>query len=260
MKTVVSSYNLIDLPIEEAIQRILKNGWKAIEIMCEGHGYEMLSWSRTRRRGLRSLLNEYEASIHFHAPITNFNPASADAAVRLKTDEVWGHCMELVNFFESDYILFHPGRLKDHERGLGNIQKFFQQKCCELPDKALLILENVPPYEYEIGSKSSDLLKIIDVLNKDKVKVCFDTGHAFLSSRNSFYEELLSLKPYIKVFHLNDNHGFLDEHLSIGDGEIPFDGIIQLLREDTADYIVNFEMKSLDFAKKSYLDLKSLLV
>ncbi|RHW31171.1 sugar phosphate isomerase/epimerase [Neobacillus notoginsengisoli] len=259
MKSVVSSYNLIDLQIEEAIQIILGNGWKAIEIMCEGHGYEMLSWSNEKRKNLRSLLNEYGASIHFHAPITKFNPASDDVAAGLKADEVWGQCMELVDFFESDYILFHPGRSNNHKRGLENIQKYFQQKCSDLPDQAMLILENVPPYKNEIGTNSSDLLAIIDGLDKEKVGICFDTGHAFLSNRSSFHQELLALKPYIKVFHLNDNHGLTDEHLAIGDGEIPFDPVIQLIKEENTSYFVNFEMKSLDFANKSHVDLKGLL-
>lgn len=259
MKSVVSSYNLIDLQIEEAIPTLLKNGWKAIEIMCEGHGYEMLSWSSAKRKNLRSLLNEYGASIHFHAPITNFNPASEEASVRLKTDEVWEQCMELVDYFESGYILFHPGRSKDHERGLEKIREYFRQKSSSLPGQALLILENVPPYENEIGTNSSDLLAIIDVLDKKKAGVCFDTGHAFLSSRNSFNDELLALKPYVKVFHLNDNHGFTDEHLAIGDGEIPFGQVIHMLKEETTDYFVNFEMKSLDYANKSYQELKGLL-
>ncbi|CEG25948.1 sugar phosphate isomerase/epimerase family protein [Bacillus sp. B-jedd] len=259
MKSVVSSYNLIDLQIEEAIETILQNGWKAIEVMCEGHGYEMLSWSSTKRKNLQSLLNEYGANIHFHAPITNFNPASDEASIRMKTDEVWERCMELVDYFDSGYILFHPGRSKDHERGLESIRNYFQQKSSSLPGQALLILENVPPYEGEIGTNSSDLLAIIEVLQKKNTGLCFDTGHAFLSNQNSFNQELSALKPFIKVFHLNDNHGLTDEHLALGDGEIPFDGVIQMLKEGTTDYYVNFEMKSLDFANKSHNDLKGLI-
>lgn len=259
MKSIVSSYNLIDLPIEEAIHTILKNGWKAIEVMGEGHGYDMLSWSMEKRKHLLSLLNEYGASIHFHAPITHFNPAIADAAIRSKADEVWNRCMELVDFFESGYILFHPGRSKDHERGLENIREFFQQKCHDVPDKAVLILENVPPYENEIGTNSTDLLAIMEVLDGKRAGLCFDTGHAFLSNRNSFHQELIKMKPYLKVFHLNDNHGLTDEHLAIGDGEIPFDTVIGLLKEDAADYFVNFEMKSLDYVSRSFAALKNLL-
>ncbi len=259
MKNVISSYTMIHMPIEQTIHTLLKNGWKAIEIMCEGHGYEMLSWDQTRRNNLRYLLNDCGATINFHAPITNFNPAIDEIAIRLSTNEVWNRCMELVEFFKSEYVLFHPGRSTNHEIGLENIQSYFREKILEMPNESLLILENVPPYENEIGTKASELISMIEPIKNRNVGVCFDTGHAFLSSRGEFNEELKKLEPFVKVFHLNDNHGLSDEHLAIGDGEIPFDIIIQLLKEGIEDYFVNFEMKSVEYANNSLKTIGLLL-
>ncbi|MCH1624077.1 sugar phosphate isomerase/epimerase family protein [Ferdinandcohnia quinoae] len=256
MKNVISSYTMIHMPIEQTIHTLLKNNWKVIEIMCEGHGYEMLSWDQTRRNNLRYLLNDCGATINFHAPITDFNPAIDEMSIRIKTNEVWNRCMELVDFFGSEYVLFHPGRSSNHEKGLMNIQNYFHGKSSEVPNETLLILENVPPYENEIGTSASELISIIELIKNRNVGVCFDSGHAFLSNRASFGHELKVLEPYIKVFHLNDNHGLSDEHLAIGDGEIPFELIIQVLKKARENYFVNFEMKTVEFANKSVESLQ----
>ncbi|WP_042458894.1 sugar phosphate isomerase/epimerase family protein [Neobacillus dielmonensis] len=259
MKSLVSTFALRHLPIEESIAKLLENGWSSIEVMCEGFGYDMLDWDPTKRKELRRLLQHYGASINFHGPYIEFNPALDNPAVRFKTEEIWKKCMELVAFFNSEYILFHPGKSENHEQGIENIQQFYSEKIHDLPDGSLLLLENVPPYEKQIGTNSDDLIQILDAVHNEKIRVCFDTGHAFLANRDEFDSELQKLKPYIKGFHLNDNHGKVDEHLAIGDGEIPFESIMELISSKERDDFVNFEMSTLNDANQSREKVNRLL-
>ncbi|RFB19276.1 sugar phosphate isomerase/epimerase [Bacillus sp. HNG] len=249
MKYIISSYALYHQPIEKAIYTLLEQGWKKIEIMCEGHGYELLSWNEQKCKQLLDLLLKHQAKVQFHLPIHKFNPASCDPIVIKETEDIWNKCIKLAKYFHSDYLLCHPGRSSDHQKGLTNIQDFFNKKYNEIPENTFLLLENVPPYKYEIGATSDDLLTILSAIDKDKVGLCFDTGHAYLASKGQFVEELLALKEFIKGFHINDNHGMKDEHLALGDGEIPFDFILELIKEK--EYYINFEMKKIEYVNQS---------
>ncbi|MEH7382304.1 sugar phosphate isomerase/epimerase family protein [Bacillus sp. JJ1533] len=249
MNYIISSYVLYHLPIEKAIYTLLEHGWMRIEIMCEGHGYEMLFWDEQKCIQLHDLLVKYQAKVQFHLPNKKFNPASSDPKVIEETEDIWNKCIKLAKYFHSDYLLCHPGRASDYKKGLTNIQDFFDKKVHAIPENTILLLENVPPYKYEIGSTSDDLLPILNRINQDKVGLCFDTGHAYLASRSKFVEELLALKEFIKGFHINDNHGIKDEHLAVGNGEIPFDLILEWVKE--THYYINFEMKNIEFVNQS---------
>ncbi|MFT4416460.1 sugar phosphate isomerase/epimerase family protein [Fredinandcohnia humi] len=249
MNFLISSYTLYHLPIELAIETLLKKGWKSIEIMCEGHGFELLGWDAKKRKQLRDLLWNYEAKVQFHAPIKKFNPASEDPTVRLETEKIWNECIELAIYYDSDYVLFHPGRASNHEIGLERINDFFSKKSKDLQENTALLIENVPPYKDEIGTTSGDLITIMNAIEKNNVGVCFDTGHAFLSYRDEFTQELEKLKPVIKAFHLNDNNGKTDEHLALGNGKIPFESILLMIKDNK--YFINFEMKTVEYAEQS---------
>lgn len=254
MNYIISSYSMYHLPIEKAVKILLEEGWSCIEVMCEGHGYEMLSWDNYKLLQLRSLLIEYGAKINFHGPFKNFNPA--EKVNVLEINEIWKKCLELVSYFDSDYILFHPGRAENKQDGLECIHDFYYKRMSDVPKNALLLFENVPPYENQIGSTSNDLIEILSTLqNSKRLGVCFDTGHAFLSVGERFNQELQDLNPFIKAFHLNDNHGLKDEHLAIGEGDIPFEEVFKLIGKNK--FFVNFEMKTVEYANQSLRKLQS---
>lgn len=252
MKSEISTFTLINLNIEEAIAQLLEAGWTEIEVMCEGHGHEMLSWDDEKLNKMKSLLESHRASLNFHAPITAFNPASIDPEVQLETADTWKQCMRLIRFFNSRYILFHPGRSNDVELGIHRIQSFFSDRINDLPNHAMLILENVPPYEGDLGVNSQQLLQIGSRLPAERWGVFFDTGHSHLYDRERILAELEALLPVIKGFHFNDNHGEKDEHLAIGEGTIPFEDLISIIKDQAESYYINYEMNSIEDAKRSF--------
>ncbi len=58
--------------------------------------------------------------------------------------------------------------------------------------------------------------------------ICLDIAHAHLS-KTPLSQWLRQCAPYVAHYHLNDNHGQLDEHLPVGEGSIPWDRVLPAL-------------------------------
>ena len=66
--------------------------------------------------------------------------------------------------------------------------------------------------------------------DEERFGVCLDVAHMMLSKEKPerWFQELA---PYIRHFHLNDNHLGRDEHLALGDGSISWELIFRLIGE-----------------------------
>ena len=99
---------------------------------------------------------------------------------------------------------------------------------------SMVLLENTAGQGKSIGSKFEHLRAIMDIVQSDRVGVCFDTCHAFaagfdIKSEDGYKEtfdlfnEIVGLE-HLKCLHLNDSKGALgsnlDRHENIGFGEI----------------------------------------
>lgn len=80
-------------------------------------------------------------------------------------------------------------------------------------------LENMPFEKFPLSSTESILTLIKDV-NHPCLKMCFDTGHAFLLGEDLGNSVRLIGKELLKAIHVHDNLGDSDAHLA------PYDGII----------------------------------
>jgi sugar phosphate isomerase/epimerase len=80
-------------------------------------------------------------------------------------------------------------------------------------------LENMLPHHP--GSDVHQLRQVVEDIGSPWLRVCFDTGHAHVSS--SVREGMEVLKDLIVTFHLADNDGTRDMHLQPPYGTIPWD-------------------------------------
>lgn len=61
--------------------------------------------------------------------------------------------------------------------------------------------------------------------------ICLDVAHMMLTRGASPEEWIHRLTPYIRHFHLNDNHLKLDDHLALGCGDIDWKDIFGRIRQ-----------------------------
>ncbi len=116
-----------------------------------------------------------------------------------------------------------------------------------------IALENLPPDYPGDSIKSLDFL--LKELDKEKVGMCLDTGHANLTG--TLFEILEKFSSRILTFHLHDNDGWKDTHLQPPYGTINWEKFIPLLPDK------NFILECYPWGKASlsymYREIKALL-
>jgi len=133
--------------------------------------------------------------------------------------------------------VIHPGQVPLRIFLLKYLAKKRLKKSLEIiMDKAdkygiEITFENTYFDDNDLFENVEEFKKFIDTF-RERLKVCFDFGHANISSQgvNKSFE---ILRPYITHIHIHDNDGTKDEHLSLGKGKIQF--------EEYLDFIRNFK-------------------
>ena len=119
-------------------------------------------------------------------------------------------------------------------------------------------LKEYPNIEILIENMFDDndelILKVLEKVNDERFRMCFDVAHANLSkeSIDSWYK---NCKKYISHIHINDNFGDSDSHFAIGNGNIDYDYVIKEILNDF-DGTILIEVKTTSDFLKSYEYLK----
>lgn len=82
-----------------------------------------------------------------------------------------------------------------------------------------ICLENMPMPSFSIGSPT-EILKFVRVMNDEHFKICLDTGHVAVYDGLTPADAVRELGNEIRVLHIHDNSGKVDQHL------LPYFGII----------------------------------
>ncbi len=156
--------------------------------------------------------------------------------------------MEEVNkfadFFDSEYIIIHPGTGNDRETLIKNLKELHDPR---------IIIENVP-YEPAFGIEkiyghTYEMIK--ELLDLNHSKMCLDFSHAIKSAKSQmiepipFLERMLKLNP--KVFHVcgvNQNSD-IDEHLDLWKGDFDLKWIKEKILSSGSKMIV-FEVPKIN--------------
>lgn len=116
----------------------------------------------------------------------------------------------------------------------------------------VLCIENMPTcFKYE---RIDGILRCINELNNEHVKMCLDTGHYNVSDRDvDIYTTLLKINKNLKVLHVHDNLGDKDAHLMPSKGNIDWEAFCKGLKEIGFDGPISLETESNAENKKKKL-------
>lgn len=104
-----------------------------------------------------------------------------------------------------------------------------------------IIPQTMAPFPWHFGGQRYQNLfvnidEIIYYCKKFKIRMCFDVSHSMLTCNNfgyDIYEFAKKIAPYSAHIHLGDALGVNGEGLQIGDGEIDFNLLGKILRENS---------------------------
>jgi len=146
-------------------------------------------------------------------------------------------------FVGTPSIIVHPGGYSINDLASSQIQNMREKivnAVRHLDTKNVnFLLENMPPYAWFFGGRwNSNVFlgssEIINYCNSTGLKICYDLCHAQLycnKNNLSIINELTRVGEYVEHFHLSDAGGTEEEGLQFGDGDLPFDEIIQILNK-----------------------------
>ncbi len=102
----------------------------------------------------------------------------------------------------------------------------------------------------------ADLPRLLEVARETGVGVTLDVGHAWISHGRGALEHLGELPPLVRVVHVHDNHGEVDEHLPLGAGEIPLREFLVALKGCP---VAVLELLSVEAIRESFPALRELV-
>lgn len=142
-------------------------------------------------------------------------------------------------------VIFHLGshRGAGYEACVDQVIDYCNRILEATPNDAWLILENAAGMGGAVGSKFSELGRILKACKSDRVRICLDTQHSFaagydvktkagLEKALDEFDREIGLDRLAAV-HANDSKpalgAGLDRHENIGDGQIGRDGFVNMM-------------------------------
>jgi len=150
--------------------------------------------------------------------------ASVSPTVRSASIDAVKYCLDWSEQVGARYVVVHPGVLSVREEIEARTEALLQSldilaRSIDSSELSICV-ENMPPGVHP-GHRMSDLLKIVQLLDRRQVGLALDTGHANISS--SLKSETLAAGPWLFTTHVHDNNGRNDAHLPPGAGTIDWE-------------------------------------
>jgi deoxyribonuclease-4 len=188
--------------------------------------------------GFKTALQKFSIQGVMTHSIYLINLASPDPALRKKSEAAFLDEMDRCEALGIPYLVFHPGSCREEPKntGISTLVESLQHVLTARPSSSVaLLIENTAGAGSILGSRFEEIAEIRDRVGMSpRVKVCFDTAHAFaagydLRTSTAFAETLDKFDSqiglqHLKAFHVNDSYSALgsnwDRHENIGKGRI----------------------------------------
>jgi sugar phosphate isomerase/epimerase len=183
----------------------------------------------------RCLSNKFS----IHGPYTNdYFGNMVNWGVRSRRNfEVMEKVFTVADYLDAQFIVLHGDRADgDYREAFLNVIANLKQLAQMAADHALtLLLENLHKEKRgdRIGVLPHEILQVLETVDEENLKFCFDIGHGNLAANQYGFELtdfVVKLTPYLTHMHIHDNMGipevvderFGDQHLPLGMGKIDY--------------------------------------
>ncbi|ASJ03279.1 xylose isomerase [Thermococcus profundus] len=237
---------------EDWVKDAKELGFDFIEILSEWPHY----LTRDNLPFFRKVLDAYGLKATVHAPFSDLNIASFNERIKEASLGIIRETIELAAELEALVVTMHPGHcspisvknrgkyLEIHREALRRISHWSEEYGVKVG------VENMPRFPILDAQNCDRLMEIIEGV---EIGITFDVGHLNTTTRN--FDRFMELFGHrIVHVHLHDNSGERDEHLSLGDGTVPWKRVLPKL----PDVTWALEVSDLESARRSIKFLRDL--
>lgn len=236
MLRAMSSYVYIKKRLHPGLLDAMKRGGvQAVELFAarghfnytdKEHIKELAAWFKSEGVELHSMHSPIYMSNDFKSGGAPLNIVDADKPRRIEAMDEIKRAVEVAEHMPFRFLVQHVGKTDEYDdprkfewamSGIEHLRAF----CRQLG--VTLLVENTPN-DLATPEKLKELLK---ALHYPDLGVCFDTGHAHMTS--SVHQAFGVLEPHIRSTHVHDNKRDRDAHLWPGDGSIDWADTMQSL-------------------------------
>src|SRR6202162_3602078 len=239
MQRAVSTYLFVKERLHPGIlDGLARAGVQAVEIFAarqhidyanrKAHVKEIAEWFKGSGIPLNSvhspLYSDYEWGRAGAPPV---NVASSDRSQRISAMDEIKRALEIAEQIPFRFLVQHLGASgesfidRKFERAMTSIEHL---RAFAKPLGVRIVLENIPN---ELCTPDK-LVEFIQTSHFDDVGICFDFGHAHITS--NVVEDFEILKNHIRSTHVHDNAGNRDSHLWRGKVSIDWKQAMELMR------------------------------
>jgi len=225
-------------PVEEALKRLHRVGWRCVEIATEHLRELRQQGSPGRIAAARAVLDE----LGMNAP-----QAHAHLSANFADDDTERRADHLATALEElpicaalgvETVVLHPGwsPAAGREASRQRSAQAFSRLVERAGDLAIRIaVENMATRpgeadERRFGTTIEDLFELIEVVGSPLLGICFDTSHAHIEGMD-LPEAVRAAAPRLWALHISDNDGVRDLHLHPFYGTIEWLPFLSALRE-----------------------------
>ena len=232
-------FNIFDQQVEDQFEYASTNDLQHIEINLSQEKLSIETYDADRISKLQELSKAYKVNLSFHIPYY-INISEIVFPLRKSNIKYLLKCIDVDSELKATHVTLHVGKFYWFPVGpwmrKKSLNKFIKSmrkvlKVCE--DKNVIVaLENVVPIPngseyYLLGDSVEDFKFIFSNLESRHLKFCLDTGHANMGE--GVIEYINNFHDKLSCIHYHDNNGLNDEHLPIGEGNIPWKELAEKL-------------------------------
>ncbi|MGV8074455.1 MAG: sugar phosphate isomerase/epimerase family protein [Syntrophobacteraceae bacterium] len=188
-----------------------------------------------------ALLHRAGCGLSLHGPFWDLNPGSIDPLVRQATRFRLQQFFECAEILQPARVVCHTGYDPRHHQGhkqqsLENSLEFWEPlvkkaESYKIPLQIENVWESDPEYHKELLGK----------INSPYFRFCLDVGHQHAFSETPLALWLEELTEFLGEIHLHDNDGARDSHLPVGEGNIDFTLLFEVLEAKKSSPLLTLE-------------------
>ncbi len=175
-----------------------------------------------------ALLEDFTGARAVHGPFGDLCPGSFDPLVREVARTRIRQVFPIAERLGAGHLILHHGYVPNTsspDNWLNRSTAFWQEILAELPVGVTIHLEN------HQEATPEQVLRLIGRVADPRLGICLDIGHAHAISRVPVVAWITALGRNLTYVHLHDNDGSGDQHLPLGQGNIPLVDVFAALEE-----------------------------